>query len=55
MSQLWVTYLFLIGFLFMIELAVSKVYGRPFALRKTLIQSAAACIGLTIYFLILAA
>ena len=55
MSQLWVTFLFLIGFLFLIEFGVSRAFRRPFNLRKTLINAACACIGLTIYFLILAA
>lgn len=55
MNQLWVTYLFLIGFLFMIEFGVSRAFRRPFNLRKTLINCAGACIGLTVYYLILAA
>ncbi|MEM7269677.1 MAG: hypothetical protein AAF401_10530 [Pseudomonadota bacterium] len=55
MIAYWPTYIFLIGFIFVLEFGVSRGFGRPFSLRRTLIQCVAATIGLTIYFAILAA
>jgi len=55
MTALWPVYLFLIGFIFVLEFGVSRGFGRPFSLRRTLIQCVFAVIGLTHYFMILAA
>ena len=52
--QNWMTYVFMVIFLVAIQWAVSKVRGEVFSLRKTLILCAYACVGLTIYYLVLA-
>ena len=52
--QNWLVYVFMIIFLIAIYWAVSKVRGDRFDLRKALIQCAFACVGLTVYYLILA-
>ena len=54
MSQLAMTYVFLVGFMFMIEFGVSRAYRRPYDWRRTIIQSVCAVIGLTLYYAILA-
>ena len=54
MTPVWPTYLFLIGFMFMIEFGVARVYSQPYNLRRALVHSGAVVIGLTLYYLILA-
>ena len=50
----WMTYVLMVIFLFAIQWAVAKVRGEVFNLRDTLILCACACVGLTLYYLILA-
>ena len=53
--QNWMGYVFTVIFTIAIQWAISKVRGEPFQLIKGLSLAGYACIGLTIYYLILAA
>lgn len=53
--QNWMVYVFVAVFTIALQLAVSKVRGGPFNLVKALSLAGYACIGLTLYYLILAA
>lgn len=52
--QNWMTYVFMIVIVIAIYWAVARVRGDRFDLRRALIQCAFACVGLTVYYLILA-
>ncbi len=52
--QNWMTYVFMVVFLFAIQFVVAKIKGEKFSLMKTLSLCGYACIGLTVYYLIMA-
>ncbi len=52
-GQYWMTYVIMIIITFALYWLMAKVTGGRFELRKALMQAAFACIGLTIYFMIL--
>ena len=54
MTPYWLTYLFVIGFVIVMEFAIARAYKKRFNLRGALILSAAACVGLTLFYAILA-
>lgn len=51
--QYWMTYVIMILITFGLYWVIAKVSGGKFDLRRALIQAAFACVGLTVYFLIL--
>lgn len=53
-AQFWMTYVIMIIITFLLYWVIAKTSGGRFDLKKALIQAAFACVGLTIYFLILA-
>lgn len=52
--QNWMTYVFMVLFIFLLQFIVAKVKGEKFVLMKALSLSGYACIGLTVYYLIMA-
>ena len=52
-AENWVVYVFLVVFTIAIQWAVTKVRGEPFRLMSALSLAGYACIGLTLYYLIL--
>lgn len=52
--QYWMTYVIMIIITFVLYWVIAKTGGGRFDLKRALMQAAFACVGLTIYFLILA-
>lgn len=53
--QYWMTYVIMILITFGLYWVIARASGKKFDLRRALIQAVFACIGLTVYFRILAA
>ncbi len=53
-TQYWMTYVIMIIITFVLYWLMARMTGGRFDLKRALMQAVFACIGLTIYFLILA-